>query len=331
MSPGNRKVAVVGAGLGGSMCARMLADRGFRVTAFDKGRGPGGRASTRRAGGHSFDHGAQYFTVRDPSFRLLVERWMEAGVVDRWSGSLAVVQAGSFEPLPAVERYVGTPGMNAITRELLRDLEVGYEATVERATRAEEGWYLSAMDSPKLGPYDYAIFATPPAQAVAIVGQATNLLAGASRLSMIPCWASVFSFVSRIDFPFDGAFVKDSPLSWIARDSSKPGRRKDQEVWVLHASPEWSAANLEQPREFVRQSMLEAFVAAVGPFNQDPNPLLTHRWRYARPARPAGCGFLYDSATGLGFCGDWLSDGRVESAALSGMQLADRIIAGGAS
>ncbi|MEO0815401.1 MAG: FAD-dependent oxidoreductase, partial [Myxococcota bacterium] len=60
------RVAIVGAGMAGMSCARTLADHGVPVTVFDKGRGPGGRMSTRRAEPHVFDHGAQYFVARDP-------------------------------------------------------------------------------------------------------------------------------------------------------------------------------------------------------------------------------------------------------------------------
>ena len=56
-------VAVIGAGISGLFAARTLADRGLNVKVFDKGRGLGGRMSTRRVDGKScFDHGAQYFT-----------------------------------------------------------------------------------------------------------------------------------------------------------------------------------------------------------------------------------------------------------------------------
>ena len=66
------RVAVIGAGLSGLACANALTERGFRVNVFDKGRAPGGRTSTRRAEMHGFDHGAQYFTVRDPKLAELV-------------------------------------------------------------------------------------------------------------------------------------------------------------------------------------------------------------------------------------------------------------------
>ena len=78
-------VLVVGAGLAGLTAAQWLQDRGHTVTVAEKGRAPGGRVSTRRVlngdadraelATMAFDHGAQYFTVRDTRFNLEVERW----------------------------------------------------------------------------------------------------------------------------------------------------------------------------------------------------------------------------------------------------------------
>ena len=53
-----------GAGLSGLLAARALAADGHEVVVLDKGRCPGGRLATRRIGGATLDHGAQFFTVR---------------------------------------------------------------------------------------------------------------------------------------------------------------------------------------------------------------------------------------------------------------------------
>ena len=82
------RVAVLGAGLSGLTCARRLTEQQHTVKVFEKARGPGGRMSTRRAGPLRFDHGAQYFTVRDTRFAAAVERWRAAGIVAAWEGRI---------------------------------------------------------------------------------------------------------------------------------------------------------------------------------------------------------------------------------------------------
>ena len=82
-------VLIVGAGICGLMAAAELAsrrtDHGLRTVLLDKGRVAGGRLSTRRIGLGRADHGAQFFTARDPRFAKVVERWHSDNLVFRWS------------------------------------------------------------------------------------------------------------------------------------------------------------------------------------------------------------------------------------------------------
>ena len=66
-------VAIVGAGLAGLACARVLFGAQHAVTVLEKSRGVGGRIATRRVGRLAFDHGAQYLMVRDAGFRDYME------------------------------------------------------------------------------------------------------------------------------------------------------------------------------------------------------------------------------------------------------------------
>ena len=323
---GERTVAVVGAGMSGSICAHQLANHGFRVSVFDKGRGPGGRMATRRMPPHAFDHGAQYFTVRQPRFRRFVDDWVTSGIVAKWSGTIVTIREGAITPVTERERYVGVPGMSALARDLLRSCDARFQTVVHGVRRQRERWHVTAGDKDDPCSFDVLLITTPPAQVLTVADGTTPLIEPARDAVMVPCWATVLTFPSRVDVPFDGAFVESSPLSWIARDSSKPGRANVHDTWVLHASGEWSQAHLEHPHDFVSEALLSAFQTAIGRFDTISQPLLTHRWRFARPARSDGPGSLYDPAARIGFCGDWLTDGRVEAAALSGMGLAERVI-----
>ncbi len=84
-----KTIAVVGAGIVGLAAARELQGPGAHVTVFDKGRRVGGRTSTRQSRSDiAFDHGAQYFTVKDGRFRAQVTAWQDAGIVAEWKGKI---------------------------------------------------------------------------------------------------------------------------------------------------------------------------------------------------------------------------------------------------
>ncbi len=137
------RIAVIGAGLSGLSAARVLHDQGHQVQIFEKSRGLGGRAATRRGDGVSFDHGAQYFTARDPAFRRVVEAWCERGVVERWPARMGRVRGGRIQSSPdEQQRFVAVPGMSALGGLLGADLDIRRQMRVEPPKRVGSRWML---------------------------------------------------------------------------------------------------------------------------------------------------------------------------------------------
>ncbi len=326
-------VAIVGAGISGLACARRLRDAGFAVEVFDKSRGVGGRLATRRAAFGEFDHGAQYFTARDPRFAEQARQWLDGGVVAQWTPRLAVIDVidGSAVCGAAPEptrRYVGVPAMNAIGKALAADLQVRTSCTITRAVREAGGWRLEqAEDAPptQFPRYDWLLGALPSPQAAALFSDAPKVQAGARARPMVPCWAVLARFEAPLAAAFDAAFVNGSPLTWVARNGTKPGRAPG-ECWVLHAARDWSARHLELDAAAITAPLLAEFARITGIHTQ-PSAVQAHRWRYSGPADPGGDPCLLEPAERAGACGDWLAGARVEGAWLSGTALADALIA----
>jgi len=326
-----QRVAVIGAGLAGLICAERLIRQGWPVTVFDKGRGPGGRMATRRADDLRFDHGAQYFTARDQRFRDRVNAWVHDGVVALWNGRIVRLgEGGAVEESPG-ERFVGIPGMNAPARILATVVEPHSGVRVATITPDGRRWRLEDERGTDLGSYDMAVAAVPSPQAVPLLAEAPDLASRATDAIMAGCWSVMARFERRLDLGYDGAFVTgsppSSPLSWIARNSSKPGR-PDDESWVLHASPEWSQRHIEDEQDSVIKALTVAFHDAVGDAAAVPvEHLAAHRWRFSLPVQALDEECLFDPERGLGACGDWCNGARVEGAYLSGLALAERMIA----
>ncbi len=322
-----RFAAVLGAGLSGLVCARRLADHGWSVRVFDKGRGVGGRMSTRRAGSRHFDHGAQYFTVRDKRFEGSVESWRQSGLVSEWDGEIAVLGDESQRSKDRhTRRFVGVPGMNSICRHLAAGLDATLETRVTGLDRVDGRWLLASDSGAELGGYDSVVVSAPaPQSATLLAAPAAEMARRAAQVEMAPCWAVMASFPVPLRLGFDGAFVHGSALSWVARNNSKPGR-PEGEAWLLHASPHWSRGHLELEKEAVAKLLLEAFRTVVGDLDHDAAHIDAHRWRYALPTNPLTEPCLYDADLGLGACGDWCGGPRIEGAFLSGWAVADRLL-----
>ncbi|MEM8998425.1 MAG: FAD-dependent oxidoreductase, partial [Acidobacteriota bacterium] len=283
-----KRIAVVGAGLAGLTAGRVLHDAGHAVRLFDNGRRPGGRLSTRevREDVLAFDHGAQYFTARHPGFRRAVDSWVEEGAVAPWRGRIVELDRGEISRRADTdERFVGVPGMNAAAAQLADGLDLACGVRIEEVRPGEGGYLLTRDDGGSEDAFDVVLVTTPPAQAGPLLEASPRLAERAAATEMLPCWAAMVAF-DRPLFDaddgrrFDGAFIRNSPLAWVARDASKPERAG--ETWVLHADVAWTEEHLEDDFDDAARRLLTAFFEALGKDPVEPHYLRAHRWRYAR-------------------------------------------------
>jgi len=309
------KIIVVGAGMAGLACARSLAQAGHAVTLLDKGRGAGGRMAARSVatplGEVTFDHGAQYFTARDPAFEAEVQRWAALGLVARW-------------PAAGDDAWVGIPTMNAPLKALAEGLDVRWNTRVDRLSNGRDGWVL-ATDQDAQFSADAVIVALPSEQATVLLDPvARDMAERAGSVVSRPCWTVMLAFSERLPGRDDCLRgTEDAALGWAARNSAKPGRT-GPEAWVVQAGPVWSARNLEEATERVEMALSEALSLRLGAVLPEPIARFAHRWRYARSG-VEDSGWLWDPALRLGTCGDWLVGPRVEGAWLSGARLAEQV------
>jgi hypothetical protein len=336
-------IAIVGAGMAGVTCARTLRQAGHNVTLFEKSRGLGGRMSTRSSAFGGFDHGAQYFTVRDPRFELAIGT--APGVCKPWSANAVrvldpngrVIEAG----LPGGERHwVASPGMNALVKvwaaPLVEDGNVQLETRVTLIgpdPLKKNGWQLHTESEDGgqqvYAGFDKVILAIPPAQASALLtasGQSA-LAEPLSQVTVDPCWTLMLAYpqavqpgLITIGPQWNAARSTHHRIAWMARESSKPGRERI-ERWTVQASAPWSAEHVDDTPERVKGKLIKAFAEITG-IRVTPAHAEVHRWLYAKTGQPLGQSFLWSKDTGIGLCGDWCLGHRVEDAFVSGLELA---------
>ncbi|MEG3126181.1 NAD(P)/FAD-dependent oxidoreductase [Sphingomonas sp. GB1N7] len=309
------RIAIVGAGIAGLSCAEVLQGAGHPVVLFDKGRGAGGRTATRRvdtpSGEVAFDHGAQYFTARDPAFVGLVAQLEASASVARWRAI-------------GDDAWVGTPGMNAMARAMAMPLTIHWNSRIDAIRRVGRHWALDPVTEDR---FDAVIIATPAEQAAALLAAPAPDIAAIARACVsAPCWTAMVAFDDPIAIGDD--VIRDSGIiGWAARNSAKPGR-SGREAWVIQANEAWSREHLEDAESDIVDALLAALSHAAARPLPEPFVRLGHRWRYAR-VNAAHHGSLWDGATGIGATGDWLTAPRIESAWLSGRDLANRMLGTG--
>lgn len=321
-------VLIVGAGLSGLTAARELLRHGHKVTVIEKGRGVGGRLATRRFEGAAFDHGAQFFTVRDPRFRAQVDGWQEAGAAAEWFRGYPSPEGG--KPDDTYPRFCGTPGMTALATSLAEGLDIQFNETLLRAQWDGAGWTATSESGQEFAA-DWLLLTPPAPQSLGLLDAGEVVLPVATRrcleeLRYEPCFALMVLLDGPSRIPPPGAlYVNGEVISWIA-DNSQKGVSSIPGAVTIHASGAWTRAHYDvSPEEVVRVLL----VAAEEFLGAGVKSWQLHRWRYSKPENPLEVGALAVPEIRLVFAGDALNGAKVEGATLSGLRAAELIVGDG--
>jgi renalase len=322
------KIAIIGAGMAGLSAATHLVENGHSVTVFEKSRGIGGRMSTRREGDYEFDHGAQYFTVRNDQFFSAIMEWEKMGIASLWEARIGSFNDNHTIPYSMnINRFVGVPSMNAIPKFLAQNVNVILSSKITGVSNASGGWVLTSEDGKKTNAFDACIFAIPKPQIAALMDAEAHFPELKSDISFLSNWTLMVALKERLQIDFDGIYVYNSPINWMTRNNSKP-QRSAAETWVVQAKSDWSKRYANSPKERITDLMLEEFKRISGATSEDLAFYTTHFWLYSLAKRPMSRGYCWNSKLKLGVCGDWMQDSKVEGAYFSGRQLAGEISAG---
>ncbi len=314
-------VLIIGAGISGLLCATELRKAGKSVRLLDKGRGFGGRMATRRMDGARLDHGAQFFTVRDPRFQAYADEWLQAGVIKEWFRHLP--EDSNLDGYP---RYCGQKGMTDVPKFLAEKLDIQRSQQVVELARDTHLWIVRTAQGDSFLAEELVITAPLP--------QALNLLdmtglryangdtaaLRAIRYERGLATLAILDGVSGIRAP--GALkLQGSPLSWIG-DNHQKGISPDVAAVTIHADADFAEKHWDSPNEIRGPLMLDAAAPYIKAKVLGYN---CHRWAYTTPINPWYEPFYRNASLSLTMAGDSFGGPRIEGAALSGIQAASAI------
>lgn len=305
------RIAIIGAGISGLVCARRLVAEGNEVLILEKSRSLGGRCASRKFGNHVVDSGVQYFTLRDPKVRQEVE------AVTR--GQLKTITAPIDEHgkvyREGEERFYVAEGNNRLGKVLAEGLEVRKETEVGAVVLRGKKWEVAGEL------FDGVVSSAPWPQSAALFGMRADEVAFEPNLTACLEYVSPWSGARYATLDSTG----QEPLAWVGCENAKEGRiQKGKSVYVVQASTAYSRANLELDPTIWMQDLQARVEKEWGLDAGKRGATFGHRWRYARRAR----GEVQPVALpqGLYLCGDSVTDSRVESVWKSGIDVAERIL-----
>ncbi|MGF1644743.1 MAG: NAD(P)/FAD-dependent oxidoreductase [Thiotrichales bacterium] len=321
-------VAIIGAGMAGLGCASALALEIPEVVLFESRSCPGGRMSGSLIDGERHDDACMPFTISDPLFRELVHSWRADGWIQPvcgWRGQVVDHQLVTLDEGP--QRYVAMSDSGYLAQRLSDPLKLRLNTDIATIERGRSSFRVGNAQGRVLGEFDAVVLATPPDAAARLLAALdTHLLTAAASIPEAPLWVATLWF--DLDLPVaygEIQFPQSDRIERALKLRALPDRPRG-ETWVLHARREWSAANATLTQRQAATALGGEFLRNLK-LKTRPNAAYARTWQVPTALLPPSAGCLLDDTLGIGICGDWCMNGTVEGAYLSGLLLAEQLLA----
>ena len=312
---------IIGSGISGLTAARMSVQMGKFVLVIDKGRRIGGRCSTKRQDGATFNHGAQFFTCKDTDFSALITKAQEAGAAHQW-------EFGHHAP-----SFGGAPTMRDLPQfladdsdfTLLQNVTITQINEAPTNTQATESARYHLYDQDGTGYYCRQLLITTPApQAEKLLAPINPALAKTAASAVYdPCWTVMLA----LEAPLNAAAFPLRDKGMIGWANYEPLRNASHyaPALTIQASPAASNDMLSWDKEEVIGTLVASCEEIIGQ-KLTISFSLAHRWLYARVSQSADATlpFITDDKT-LALAGDYFGTARLETAFLSGRRAAQAL------
>jgi len=289
------EIVVIGAGISGCSCARTLSDAGHSVTVVEKGRGVGGRMATRRMNGARIDHGAQFFTARDPRLQNINQKWLNEKRVVKWYDRVP-----GLDDIPSDMRYRGRTGMTGPAKSLTQNCSLALNFFVERIERKKK-WKIEEREGEgRVLEADQLVITIPSVQMLDLLKRSgvdlgTDTMNRLQEIRHTKCLAVLGILDRSSSLLHPGAVTKPVPdVDWLS-DNQVKGISALPAI-TLHATSNFSEKNWDVEDTLWAPGLLES---VEGILEAKVSKWVSHRWGFAKPVQTFGANYFHQPELGL--------------------------------
>lgn len=347
-----RNIAIIGAGMAGLAAARELTAAGHSITLYEKSRGVGGRAATRRIEGCIMDHGAQNIKPEGSALEQVMLRELPTDELVRIEPPVCLYDSkGTIWPpdeaRSAEAKYSYRNGMTTLPKLLLNALppelaSIRYDTRITRVEETDSEVILKDENGQEAGRAETVIVTAPAPQAADLLGESAprmrstwETLDRVKALRQVEYHRSItvlLGYAPPVPPPPAYALLAEdrtTDLLWLAFEQTKAPERAPggEAVLIAQMSPRFSSFFYDGEDSFLIWRVLDELQTLFG--NAYVSPLWSQlkRWKYAQPhgmVRFEEVNFPGMSSSVL-VCGDALrpEGGRVHQAYASGLEAAE--------
>jgi len=316
---------VIGSGISGATIANLL-NKKFQVNLYDKGRGPGGRASFKRIKGQiGFDHGTQYFSPKTIEFKKFVNRLIKIKILKKWSGNHIFLNSKKKENKKHI-KIIGKKGNNDICKFLLKKVKCFYQSEVKKIYYKNKLWFLLFTDG-KIRTYKGVILTCPFPQLKKLSEKFINNTFIKRKLKMDANITVMIAIKKNKKSP--SSFLFDDPiLGWAGNENTKKRFKSKYDLWTLQSTFKWANKNIDKNKKNLKKNskiLIDKFFKLTKIKKTKVIYSINHGWKYSSNSKPLKIRSYWDPQKKIGVCADWFIGPRLESGWMSAHDLFKKI------
>ena len=316
---------VIGSGISGATIANLL-NRKFQVNLYDKGRGPGGRASFKRVKGQiGFDHGTQYFSPKTIEFKKFTNRLIKIKILKKWSGNHIFLNSKKKENKKHI-KIIGKKGNNDICKFLLKKVKCFYQSEVKKIYYKNKLWFLLFTDG-KIRTYKGVILTCPFPQLKKLSEKFINNTFIKRKLKMDANITVMIAIKKNKKSP--SSFLFDDPvLGWAGNENTKKRFKSKYDLWTLQSTFKWANKNIDKNKKNLKKNskiLIDKFFKLTKIKKTKVIYSINHGWKYSSNSKPLKIRSYWDPQKKIGVCADWFIGPRLESGWISAHDLFKKI------
>ena len=316
---------VIGSGISGATIANLL-NKKFQVNLYDKGRGPGGRASFKRIKGQvGFDHGTQYFSPKTIEFKKFANRLIKIKILKKWSGNHIFLNSKKKENKKHI-KIIGKKGNNDICKFLLKKVKCFYQSEVKKIYYKNKLWFLLFTDG-KVKTYKNIILTCPFPQLKKLSEKFINNSFIKKKLKMDANITVMIAIKKNKETPSSFVF-DDSVLGWAGNENTKKRFKSKYDLWTLQSTFKWANKNIDKNKKNLKKNskiLIDKFFKLTKIERTKVFYSINHGWKYSSNSKPFKIKSYWDSSKKIGVCADWFIGPRLESGWISAHDLYKKI------
>jgi len=316
---------VIGSGISGATIANLL-NKKFQVNLYDKGRGPGGRASFKRVKGQiGFDHGTQYFSPKTIEFKKFANRLIKIKILKKWSGNHIFLNSKKKENKKHI-KIIGKKGNNDICKFLLKKVKCFYQSEVKKIYYKNKLWFLLFTDG-KIRTYKRVILTCPFPQLKKLSEKFINDTFIKRKLKMDANITVMIAIKKNKKSP--SSFLFDDPvLGWAGNENTKKRFKSKYDLWTLQSTFKWANKNIDKNKKNLKKNskiLIDKFFKLTKIKKTKVIYSINHGWKYSSNSKPLKIRSYWDPQKKIGVCADWFIGPRLESGWISAHDLFRKI------